>query len=218
MTGWPAVGAKYGIFAGMHDATTATGRQGFREPAATPQPSAAWAQGDAYGGALALMTGTTAHDGGERQAGDYLIGYAVAAAEGAYEWVDGELEWRDPVEENIHLRISVRDAGDGRFVPGLRVVATLADPDGAEIGPHEHPLVWHPVLYHYGRNWLVASDGEYILRIEVDPPRFLRQDDVNGLRFMDAVAVEFPCVNIRRGRQRPSATMELTRPRAGRSG
>jgi hypothetical protein len=165
-------------------------------------------QGEAYGRALALVAGTFAHDGGEQQAGDYLIGYAVGGAEGTYEWVDGQLEWRDPVEENIHLRISVRDAGDGRFVPGLRVVVTLIDSDDVPVGSHAHPLVWHPVLYHYGRNWLVASDGEHVLRIEVDPPRFQRQDDVNGLRFMDTVAVEFPCVNIRRGRRGPSPPPE----------
>jgi hypothetical protein len=190
----------------MHQATPSGA--GPCETASSAQPSAAWAQGDAYGRALALVAGGFASDGGEQQAGDYLIGYAVADAEGTYEWVDRQLEWRDPVEENIHLRISVRDAGDGRFVPGLRVVATLIDPDEVPVGSHEHPLVWHPVLYHYGRNWLVTSDGEHVLRIEVDPPRFQRQDDVNGLRFMDRVAVEFPCVNIRRGRQGPPPPSE----------
>ncbi len=49
------------------------------------------AQGDAYGRALAYMTGTVAHDGGEQRAGDYLIGYAVEEAEGMYEWADGAL-------------------------------------------------------------------------------------------------------------------------------
>ena len=31
------------------------------------------AQGEAYGRALDYMTGTVAYDGGEQQAGDYLI-------------------------------------------------------------------------------------------------------------------------------------------------
>jgi hypothetical protein len=200
------LGAKEGNVPGMHHSTTHG--EGPWERAPSAQPSAAWAQGEAYGRALAVVAGTFADDGGEQQAGDYLIGYAVVGAEGTYEWVDGQLEWRDPIEENIHLRISVRDAGDGRFVPGLRVVATLIDPDGVQIGNYEHPLVWHPVLYHYGRNWLVASDGEYVLRIEVDAPSFPRQDDVDGLRFMDPVAVEFPCVNIRRSRREPSSPSE----------
>lgn len=42
----------------------------------------AWAQGEAYGRALASMTNAVAEDGGDQQAGDYLIGYAVETAEG----------------------------------------------------------------------------------------------------------------------------------------
>lgn len=188
----------------MRRATNATNREESCETASSAQPSAAWEQGDAYGRALALMTATIAHDGGEQQAGDYLIGYAVAGAEGIYDWVDGQLAWHEPVDENLHLKIGVRDADDGRFVPGLRVLATLIDPDGMEIGTHEQPLMWHPMLYHYGRNWLVALDGDYVLRIQVDPPRFSRQDDVEGLRFMDPVTVEFACVKVRCARRSPS--------------
>lgn len=85
-------------------------------------------QGEAYGNAPHYMTGTVAHDGGERQSGPYLIGYAVEEAEGMYEWVDGELVWRDPGDgENLHVEVSVRDAGDGRFVPAVKVIATLTD-------------------------------------------------------------------------------------------
>jgi hypothetical protein len=32
-----------------------------------------------------------AHDGGEQQAGDYLVGYGVEEAEGMHEWADGGL-------------------------------------------------------------------------------------------------------------------------------
>lgn len=48
-------------------------------------------QGEAYGHALAYMTGEVAHDGGEQEAGHYRIGYAVEEAEGMYERSDGEL-------------------------------------------------------------------------------------------------------------------------------
>jgi hypothetical protein len=171
--------------------------------ASSAQLGTAWAQGDAYGRALALMTCTIAHDGGEQQAGDYLIGYVVGGAEGMYEWVDGRLGWHDPIDENVHLMISVRDASDGRFVPGLSVVATLIDPNGREVGTHEQALMWHPMLYHYGRNWVVALDADYDLRIQVEPPRFSRHDDVSGLRFMDPVAVEFAGVRIGPGCPRP---------------
>ncbi len=76
-----------------------------------------------------------------------------------YEWRDGELVWHEPQDENVHLEISVRDAGDGRFVPCVRVIATLIHADGTEVGTHEQPLLWHPMLYHYGRNWRVARGG-----------------------------------------------------------
>ncbi len=156
-------------------------------------------QGEAYGRALAYMIGTVAHDGGEQQAGDYLIGYAVEEAEGMYEWVDDGLVWRYPGENNLHAEVSVRDGGDGRFVPGVRVIATLLDPRGEEVGTHEQPLLWHPMIYHYGRNWAVPSDGEYTLRVRVEPPTFMRHDEVNGRRFVEPVEVEFPNVNVQRG-------------------
>lgn len=157
------------------------------------------AQGNAYGRTLAYMTGTVAHDGGEQRAGDYLIGYAVEEAEGMYEWADGALVWRGPGDDNLHVEVAVRDAGDGRFVPGVRVLATLIDPQGQELGTHEQPLLWHPMIYHYGRNWQVPSDGEYTLRVRVEPPTFMRHDEVNGRRFAEPVEVEFRGVKVERG-------------------
>ena len=160
----------------------------------------AWAQGEAYGRALASMTNAVAEDGGEQQAGDYLIGYAIEKAEGMYHWVDGRLEWHEPGDENVHLEITVRDASDGRFVPGVRVVATLVDADGEEVGAHEQPLLWHPMIYHYGRNWLVPH-GDYVLHVRVDPPRFSRHDAVNGRRFIEPVEVEFGSVRVQSDRE-----------------
>jgi hypothetical protein len=45
----------------------------------------------------------------------------------------------------------------------------------------------------------VPCDGEYVLRVRVEPPRFSRHDDVNGHRFVEPVAVEFTGVMVRRG-------------------
>jgi hypothetical protein len=88
-----------------------------------------------------------------------------------HDWFEGHLVWREPDGENLHLEISVRDRSDGRFVPGVRVLATLIGPDGKLIGPYEHPLLWHPMIYHYGRNWRLPGDGEYTLCVHVDPPK-----------------------------------------------
>ncbi len=154
------------------------------------------AQGDAYGAAFEHMASRVALGGGERRAGDYWIGYAVEAAEGMYEWDDGKLVWREPGEGDLHVEITVRDAGDGRFVPCAGVTVTLIDPDGERLGTHEHPLLWDPMIYHYGRNWAVASHGSYRLRVRVEPPRFLRHDQINGSRFVDVVETEFSDVKI----------------------
>lgn len=168
--------------------------------ATATQLDLARAQGEAYGRALKHMTDEVAADGGEQRAGDYLVGYAVEEAEGMYEWVDGGLVWREPGEANLHVEVAVRDAGDGRFVPGLRVLATLVDPDGNDLGTHEQPLLWHPMIYHYGRNWTVPADGEYRLRVRIEPATFMRHDEVNGRRFVEAVDVEFEKVKVTRGR------------------
>ncbi len=84
-------------------------------------------------------------------------------------------------------------------MPGGRVLATLIEPSGEEVGNHEQPLRSHPMLYHYGRNWTVPVDGEYTLRVRVDPPTIMRHDEVNGKRFLKVEEVEFENVDIQRG-------------------
>jgi hypothetical protein len=156
-------------------------------------------QGAAYRRALEHMAKEVANDGGLQEAGEYLIGYAVEEAEGMYDWVDGELVWHDPQDENLHLEIAVCDASDGRFVPGVTVVATLVDPAGNEVGTHELPILWHPMIYHYGRNWKVPADGSYTLKVRVDPPTFMRHDEINGCRFKEPVETVFEGVEVERG-------------------
>lgn len=167
--------------------------------ATSPQLERARAQGKAFGEALEYMVQEVAHDGGTKRAGEYIVGYAIEEAEGMYEWSDGELQWREPGDANLHVEVSVRDAADGRFVPAVRVTATLVDPDGNEVGTHEHPLLWHPMIYHYGRNWTVPCDGTYRMKVRVEPPTFMRHDEVNGKRFTEPVEVEFDEVQVERG-------------------
>jgi hypothetical protein len=131
-----------------------------------------------------------------QRAGDYEIAIAVEEAEGMWEWQDGELGWRNPDDENCHVEVCVRDGSDGRFVPALDVTVTLVDPDGNEVGTHEQPFLWHPWLYHYGRNWKVPEEGEYTVRVRVEAPRFMRHDHENGRRFVEPVEVEFQGVAI----------------------
>jgi hypothetical protein len=158
-------------------------------------------QGAALGKTLQYMTQEVAQHGNELAAGDYLVGYAVEDAEGLYFWREGKLEWEEPREDNVHLEVSVRDGADGRFVPELEVFATLIGADGTEIGTHRQSFLWHPWLYHYGRNWTVPEGGDYTLRVRIEPPAFPRHDKINGKRYTRPVSVEFRDVRIETGRK-----------------
>ncbi|GAB4510789.1 MAG: hypothetical protein OHK0046_08000 [Anaerolineae bacterium] len=170
------------------------------DEATQEQLQLAQAQGRALGDALRQMINQEAH-GAEKQAGDYLVGYAVEHAEGMYMLQGGELVWYDPRDENAHIEISVRDAADGRFIPGLTVRVSVLDSNEREVGTNEHPFIWHPWLYHYGRNWVLPGDGEYILHIYIEAPEFPRHDKANGLRYARPAEVEFQNVRIETGRK-----------------
>ncbi|MEX1294577.1 MAG: iron transporter [Candidatus Limnocylindrales bacterium] len=166
------------------------------------QLALARAQGETYGTALAEMAKREADDGDQIQAGDLLVAYAIEEAEGLYRWVDGQLRWQNPTDENVHVEIAVRDAHDGRFVPGLDVTVSLTTLDGEEVGAHQQPFLWHPWLHHYGRNWQVPGDGEYRLAVHIRPAEFMRHDKENGDRFAQPVDVEWPSVRIETGQKR----------------
>lgn len=157
------------------------------------------AQGEAYGRAVHHMVANVAKDGGEQQVDHYIVGYAIEDAEGMYHLQGGELVWHNPQSENAHVEIVVRDASDGRFVPGLNITATLVTPSGEQLGPFSQEFVWHPMLYHYARNWELPEDGEYTLQVHIDTPSFMRHDEINGLRYPRPVDVEFTEVRIERG-------------------
>lgn len=156
-------------------------------------------QGDAFGRALQAMSEMDSH-GRLQRAGDYLIGYEVEEAEGMYVPDGGRLRWSEPQRENTHLEVVVRDADDGRFIPGLKVHASLLDGD-KEVSSRDLPFLWHPWLFHYGLNLQVPREGKYSLHIHVDPPQFPRHDKVNGNRYAQPVDVRFDNVQVETGRK-----------------
>ena len=158
-------------------------------------------QGEPYVNALKYMVNQEADTGGEKPAGEYIVAYALEKAEGLYSLENGELIWHEPTDENLHVEVAVRDAADNRFIPGLEVYVTLIDSNGRDIGKHRQEFLWHPWLYHYGRNWEVPSEGVYTLRVRVEPPKFLRHDKKNGKRYTEPVEVEFQNVNVKTGRK-----------------
>ena len=158
-------------------------------------------QGDAYHKAAEHMMHNEARGEGKR-AGDYWVAYAVEHAEGMYHLHSGQLVWNDPEDENCPIEVVVTDGTDRRFIPGLNVHVTLIDAQGHEVGTHEHPFLWHPWLYHYGRNWKVPESGDYMLRVHIEPPLFMRHDHLNGKRYAEAVDVEFRGVKIETGQKK----------------
>ncbi|HEX2253338.1 MAG TPA: iron transporter [Thermoanaerobaculia bacterium] len=95
----------------------------------------------------------------------------------------------------------MRDGADHRFVPGLDVEVTVLTADGTELGTEKLPFLWHPWLYHYGRNWQLPGDGEYTLRVRIAAPNFGRHDKENGKRYAEDVEVDFEGVEIETGRE-----------------
>lgn len=151
-------------------------------------------QGKAYVKALQHMVELVADAGDEKRAGDYIVAYALEKPEGMYHYQNGDLVWIEPDAENKHIEISVRDGSDDRFVYGAEVYVTLYDGEGQEIGRHQQPLLWHPWLPHYGRNWVIPGEGDYRMKVEILPPEMPRHDKKNGKRFEAPVEVVFEIV------------------------
>lgn len=157
--------------------------------------------GDAYRKAVDHMIEEVAETGGKMEVGDYLIGFAQEEAEGLYRMDGDGLTWEKPAEsENCHLEVVVASAADGRFLPEMSVRATI-EGEGEEIGPVEIPFVWHPGLYHYGRNLQLPGEGTYTITVEVDPAEFPRHDEQNGNRFETSAEATFENVQLKTGRK-----------------
>ena len=157
-------------------------------------------EGEAYHRSLLYMAHEVAHSGDMKRAGDYIVAYAQEKAEGMYRpGRGGTLEWIEPEGENCHLEVSVSDAGDQRFIPGLSIDVTLTTKAGETLGPFEMPFLWHPGLYHYGRNIKVPGNGRYTLTVRIAAPTFPRHDRINGRRYAEDVDVTFDDVDIETG-------------------
>jgi hypothetical protein len=158
-------------------------------------------EGWAYQRSLDYMVRRVAETGAKKRVGGYIVGIAQERAEGMYHLKgEGRLVWHEPKRENCHIEVSVADAADQRFIPGLDVEATLVPKTGRAIGPFKVPFVWHPGLYHYGANVRVPGDGIYTVKVKIAPPKFMRHDKTNGRRFAKTVAVRFANVAIKTGR------------------
>lgn len=158
-------------------------------------------EGRAYSKSLEYMANKVAENGGSADCGDMVVAFAQEKAEGLYRLRDGELVWEEPsLDQNCHLEISVLDANDRRFIPCLDVRLTVTDAKGNQIGSEMMPFLWHPGMYHYGKNWALPGNGAYDLEVEIKAPDFPRHDKENGQRYSRPVRAHFRSVEITTGR------------------
>lgn len=122
---------------------------------------------------------------------DYDVYLIAEKAEGLYTFQDGKLAWTEPGDNNAHLEVAPRDEGDGRFVPGLDVSIFLKTASGDDVGEEAIPFVWHPWLYHYGKNWKVPGEETYHATVKIAPFKYDRHDQTNGNRHADPAEVAF---------------------------
>jgi uncharacterized protein involved in high-affinity Fe2+ transport len=133
----------------------------------------------------------------------YIISIALKDADGMY-WPDSDttLTWLKPSEAmNKHLEIAVQDAADGRFVPGLRLRASVTSTGGDIMYEDDLPFLWHPFLWHYGSNFHLDGAGKYNFEVTIMQPQFGRHDQTEGRRYQHDTIVNFDKVQLRPGRQ-----------------
>ncbi|MCX2721191.1 iron transporter [Roseibium salinum] len=158
-------------------------------------------EGTAYFRSLEYMANKVAANGATQECGDVIVGFAQEKAEGMYRLRNQELVWEEPPQdENCHFEVTVIDATDRRFIPNLDVTLTVTDGKGNEVGSEKMPFLWHPGLYHYGRNWALPGDGRYNLVVDIETPEFPRHDKVNGRRYAKPIKAHFPSVQVKTGR------------------
>jgi hypothetical protein len=156
--------------------------------ATAEQLAIAKAEGQAYGQALASVQESVTNQ--DVWVANYQV--IVLAKKATGMWMPGAngLEWTEPGDENAHIEVAVRDATDGRFIPGLSISVSVTAPDGTDVGTNVTPFVWHPFFYHYGLNWVLPADGDYKIHVKIDAPEFGRHDQVNGQRYVDPVELD----------------------------
>ena len=140
---------------------------------------------------------------GEALRGEYRVAYTITPAEGWWEKIgNGKLAWHDAPANQLHLRVFVADATDGRLAPAFSVAATLVDTNGNE---QALPISfgWYPLINAQGGNF-TAADGAYRLRVRiaVPEPRELQpvlteEQMAQGEGVARIVVAEFPPVTIK---------------------
>lgn len=124
-------------------------------------------------------------------AGEYLVTCLITPADDFYDLEAAQ--YSSPAHHttvepgSAHVGVVVRDAADGRAVPGLDVRATLRASSGGPTRTARLPFGWHPVLNRYGDNMRLPN-GAFTIEVRIASPAYARHDSVNGQRYTRTVA------------------------------
>ncbi len=137
-------------------------------------------------------------EGGEKDVGEYEIGYIVEPAEGWWQGDPGDLSWRDPAPaETNHIEILPFDAETGLLIPYMEITLTVLDESGERVD--SKPLAfYYSDFYHYANNFELPGSGGYTLEADLTPPAFRRHGDEEGEGkvFTSPVRVRFEDVEV----------------------
>ena len=154
-------------------------------------------EGEAVGRELDWVAREESAASGALAAGDYVVTYLITPADDFYDLEAAQSS--SPAHHttvqpgSAHVSVVVRDAADGRSVPGLDVRATLRASNGVATRTASLPFGWHPVLNRYGDN-MILPGGPFTIEVRIARPMYARHDSVNGNRYIRPVVARFPNV------------------------
>ncbi|HKJ40881.1 MAG TPA: hypothetical protein VKA27_02260 [Sunxiuqinia sp.] len=128
--------------------------------------------------------------GEEMTAGPYHIAFCIEKPKGYYQQVNGKSTWVSP-SGNAFISVIVRDGFDGRIIPDLNIKLTMESRLVDIFKSKQLPYGWFPLVNRYGDNVELPQRDEYSLKIEIDIPKFKREDYINGDRYPEIVKADF---------------------------
>jgi uncharacterized protein involved in high-affinity Fe2+ transport len=136
---------------------------------------------------------------GEVSAGEYLVSYLITPSDDYYDLEAAQSDLpahhTTVLPGSAHVAVIVRDAADGRIVPGLEIRATLRPDGGGRQITATLPYGWHPILNRYGEN-IVLPTGSFSMSVHIAMPEYSRHDSTNGNRFRGDVTARFEKVSV----------------------
>ena len=150
-------------------------------------------EGEVVDRPLSDMLHSTGVSGSEVSSGGYKVAVVIQRSRGYWEARDRRLGYVDldrSLGPSVHIDVSIRDVTTGRFVPGLRVRASILNSRKKEIDTYAMPFMWHPWMNHYGLNVPEPGPGRYTIRVRADGPAFRRYGSTALKKFNRPIDVE----------------------------